>query len=420
MWWPLLNAAHAAEVQGFAEVRAAYSVGADGVPWQMIERIRPELSADFSDRVRVSTTVEVAFSQGRRLQTEVQRTIDESDFGPLLELAGCEWPEPPKNEFLGIGDVQSYLRVERLYLDWYHPKFDLRVGRQALNWGSAVLINPTDPFPEVLLTEPWRPRSGVNAVRMTFPVSDTSQLQVVGAMDDALKHGRLAGRGTVNLLDTDVSLVGAYRGDSRTGLLGLDVRGTFGVGFWFEGAVHVGGAKPYEELAVGVDYSVPVLETWVFAAQYYRNGSGDANPTSAVSGSMNTIQPPDCDIDEAEAMFEVAEPDPFAPFTSGIDYGLVQTSLRFTPEIAVSGMMFQNLRDGTGIIVPVAQFKPLDWAEVSLSAQVPYRFGDGGEIKPSDEDLMLNAELPTGGSLHADLSGLAPDAVVSMWVRANF
>jgi len=159
----------------------------------------------------------------------------------------------------------------------------------------------------------------------------------------------------------------------------------------------------------------------VVAAQYYRNGSGVAKPASAVGGSISSVQPPECDVEEAQSLFgEPAETDPFAPFTSGTDYLLLQTSLRVVPEFSVSGFVFQNARDGTGIGVPVIQVKPLDWMEVSASAQIPYRFSEGGEFKPADHDLVLKQEVPLMGELEADFSGLAPDAVVSMWVRANF
>ena len=47
-------------------------------------------------------------------------------------------------------------------------------------------------------------------------------------------------------------------------------------------------------LAVGVDYSFPVLQTLVVGAQYYRNGSGATDPDDygVVSRTSQGIEPP--------------------------------------------------------------------------------------------------------------------------------
>jgi len=410
--------AHAQEGRGFVEVRAHASVGVDGEPVQVIERVRPELAAEISDRVALSTTVELGLSQGRNLQDEVERTLTESDLGPVLDALGCTWPEP-ENTFLGISAAEDYLRVERLYLDVYLPQADLRLGRQALQWGSAVLVNPTDPFPEVLLVEPWRPRAGVNALRATVPVGEGHQLQAVVGTDDTFRKVRLAGRATMNALDTDFSLVSAWRQESDEGLVGLDIRGTLGVGFWVEGAVHLR-EDPYEEVAVGVDYSFPVLDTLVVTGQYYRNGAGskEVDPEDLTNGIGAAIEPPDCG--DAGDLFTAAEPDPFAPFFRGRDYGLLSVLLAFSPEVSATALWVQNLGDGSGLIVPVLSTFPTGWLEVSLAGQIPLSlWGDGGELHPADDDLVWAVD--TGGDpIEVDLSGLVPDATLILWTRLNF
>jgi hypothetical protein len=161
--------ARAQSVDGFVEVRAQVSTGVDGFPALFVQRVRPELQAPLAERLMLVSTVELGLAQGRYMQDELQRTLEDSDLGPLLEVAGCTWPQE-ENQWLHVSSAADYLSVERLYLDAYLPRVDLRVGRQALNWGSAFLVNPTDPFPEVLLLEPWRPRRGVNAVRSTVPI----------------------------------------------------------------------------------------------------------------------------------------------------------------------------------------------------------------------------------------------------------
>lgn len=401
---------------GYLEARVHGYLGVEGTPVEAVERLRPELAHPLSDRVLVASTVSLALTQGRSLQEELERTLEASDLGPVLESMDCAWPQET-NPSLRISELSDYLSVERLYLDAYLPHADLRLGRQAINWGSALMINPTDPFPQVLLTEPWAERSGVNALRATVPVGQQHQVQAVVGTDDVFQDPRFAGRGTANLLGTDVSLVGAWQPDVDRTLVGLDLRGTLGVGFWLEGALHLdttGETDPYEELAVGVDYSFPVLDALVVQAQYYRNGNGSQDAVPMASSLEGTVEGPTCG---GVALFDGAvASDPFAPVFTGTDYGLLSASLSINPSWSTSLLAFQNLGDGSALAVPMVSTYPRGWLELALAAQVPFStWGDGGELHPSSQDLLLDTAL---GS--ADLSGLVPDATLIAWSRFSF
>lgn len=427
----LPSTAHAQSVRGFAEVRAAFSPGAEGTVWQLVERVRPTFEADLGDRVRFVTTVEAALSQGRNMQEEFQRILDESDFKPLLDAANCTWPTYA-NEYLRIDSIEDVLKVDRLYLDVYLPFLDLRVGRQALNWGSGQGFNPTDPFPEVLFAEPWRPRAGVNSVRLNIPLPADNDLTMVVATSDLFDAFRLAGRFRTRVAGTDIAMVGAWRGQGSsadgTGLVGLDVRGTNVVGWWFEGALHIDGQTVQEEFVAGLDYSFPVLDGMVLMAQYLRNGRGGG---AAGLGSIGSaIHGPECDLSgvpaagggEAPSLFpEAAEADPFAPTFSGRNYLFLTISQRFIEEISASVVALQNLDDGTGFLIVNLNTSPLGWLEVAVSAQVPYALADGGEFKPREQDLTLTQDLgPLLGEFEADFSGLLADATVTVWTRVSF
>jgi hypothetical protein len=411
--------------EGFVEIRGTAYAGVDGKPWQLVERARPRFELDLRDNLQLVTTLEASFSQGRRLQDEVHAAFDDSDFGPMLAQAGCVWPAGPANNVLGIDGTTDWLSVDRLYLDWYTKKADIRIGRQALQWGSAILINPADPFPEVLFNEPWRPRAGVNSIRANIPLGkdkSSNLLQLVVASNDSFTKARGALKATVDIKGTDVALVGAYRGDADDGIVGLDVKGTLGVGFWLEGAVHVND-DPYEEIAVGIDYSFPWFQTFVISAQYYRNGAGETDPFKYdyTSRSTQSIEPPDCGTADTGDLFAAAAPNPFAPFTLGTDYVMAQVSAKLTDDVTVSTVGFHNLRDGTGIAVVSANVTPTGATEVALTAQIPYRaYGETGEFKPADAELVIRQPSPAGGVLTADMSGLVPDATFTLWMRYNF
>ncbi len=407
----------AVETPGFAEVRAAAAPGASGRLWQLVERVRPTFSSELTPRLKLVATVEAGLVQGRDPADEVERTLRASELGPLLEMAMCRWPQHA-NGPLHIDNAHDYLDVDRLYLDLYAGVLDLRLGRQALNWGSAQFFNPTDPFPEVLLAEPWRPRRGVNAARVNLPLGESRDLSAVLAVDDALHRVRAAARGRQRWAGTDIALSGAWRGDSDTGLAGLDLRGTLGVGWWFEGAYLLGPGH-HAEVATGIDYSWPVLERLLVFAQYYRNGAGQTGPPPPMRAPALRGAAPQCG-GGLLPVFAPPPPDPFAPFTSGRDYLLLGGALAVSAEVNATFGFLQNLNDGSAVAIPTATWALRDWLELAASAQVPLAVWGHGEFKPRPEDLQLSLPLPGGTVAAVDLSGLVPAAVVTVWSRVSY
>ena len=425
----LPSLAHArASAGGFVEVRFAATPGVDGTWWQTVERFRPRFEAKIADRVSLYTEVEMALAQGRNPILEFQRILDESDFGPLLEAAGNEWPTK-RNEVLQIDGPQDMFWVERLYLDIYLPKVDLRIGRQALFWGSAIMLNPTDPFPQLLIAEPWRPRQGTNAARATVALGDKHDFTGVIAASDAFDAFRAAGRLRLRFPWADMAVVAAFRGDDNDAILGVDLRGTLGVGWWVEAALHID-ETVHEEIAIGIDYSFPLFDSFIVTAQYYRNGRGagpkdEPAPGGSLGQLAGALDLGDSPLAQAftpdDAATEAPEPETFPALLQGRDYFLLSLAAAFAPEVSASFFALQNLSDGTGFIVPSVTVSPTGWLSLALNAQIPYRlWGDGGEFKPAKDDLVLSTEIPVLGTYEADFSPLVPPATITFWTRVNF
>lgn len=391
--------ASAQEVDGFAELRLTAYAGVDAeVPLLMVERVRPTFTAPIAERVFFSTTIEAGLGQGWTMQRGFSNLVDAHDLSPVVAdaLGGSEHD----NELLGVSVASDYLAVDRLTLQIQLKALDITIGRQALNWGSGFAVNPSDPFPEVLLTEPWKPRSGMNAVRFDIPVGDLSGIQLVAGSDDAFEHPRLAGRATANWVGADWSLVGAWRQEIDEGIVGADVKGTLGVGFWFEGVVHIGNHRdPWEELVVGVDYSLPIFETVMLTAQYYRNGSSAG---------------------EASASAVFAPREPFAAAFAGRDYAMLGVGGGLTPDVSTNLFWLQNLNDGSAFFVPSVSVIVSDTVDISLAGQVPLALIGGGEFKPAADDLVVPMPASDGSLVSVDLGGLVPDATVILWTRFNF
>ncbi len=432
----LASTAAAQSVEGFTEIRVSSNLGVDGTPWNLVERARPTFETELgSDRLMLQWTLETALVQGRQSQKVLEQALNASDLGPFFDLAGCEWPTGT-HQHLAISNNPDLLSLERVYVDWYHPNFDLRVGRQPLNWGSAQFTNPTDPYPQVLLTEPWKPRQGVNAARLTVPIGDgLNQIQAVVGTDNRFQKVRAAARGTVNVAQTDFSVISAYRQESDELLTGIDIRGNAVVGFWFEGSVHArklfirgDGVDVSEELAMGIDYSFPIFQNFVVGAQYYRNGAGATDPSEYdfASRASQGVEAPQCDQElgpDSPFGDGSGTVDPFAPFFSAQNYGLVSVNAVLTTEFSLSTAMLQNFDDGTGTLIPTLTLSPFGSTQIALSGQIPYKFwGEGGEFKPNPADLALSMPSPlvVGEAIDVDLSGLVPDATLTLWTRTSF
>jgi hypothetical protein len=413
-----------ASIGGFGEVRFSALPGVEDRWWNLTERFRPRFEGNFHPRISATAEVELLLRQGRNPTREFQYLLEGSDFGPLLEAADVAWPTRA-NEELWVDDITDVLTVERLYVDVYLPVVDVRIGRQALFWGSAMMINPTDPFPEFLLAEPWRQRAGTNAIRSTFALDERADLALVVATNDTFNKIRGAGRFRLTMDWADLALVAAYRQDDHDGLIGLDLRGELGVGWWFEGALHIDDAIT-EEFAVGIDYSFPVLDGLIVMAQYYRNGYGAGpkdEPVPLTSRLATELPDELVDLFAAQAPTdgEAEEPEVFTPLLGGRDYLLITINQIFAPEVSASVVALQNLSDGTGFLLPAVTVSPTDWLQLALNAQIPYRlWGDGGEFKPNPDDLLISQDIPLLATYEADLSGLVPDTTITVWTRASF
>ena len=386
----MLSAANAQEVDGFTELRAQAMVGVDSpFPVTFVERFRPRVRMKLHERARFVGVAEVGALQGWIGAQELRQVIDGQglEFEPPSDDAsspiGALRVDFERNHFIG------YATIDRAFVEINLSAVDLKIGRQALNWGSGYGVNPSDPFPEVLVTEPWRPRAGVHAVRGDIPFGDLSGMTLIAGVDDRFRHPRLAMRTTVNRWGTDFSVVGAWRPEASEGVVGVDVKGTAFVGYWVEGVVRVKeGGEVAEEVVLGVDYSFPILESLLLSAQYYRNGLGEPQPG---------------------LLALTAEREPFAPPFSGRDYLLVTGTLGISPSWSVSTLWLQQLGDGSAFSVSSVSWSASQRWDVSLSAQVPVALNGAGEFKPF-----------LGDSPFAEFAAAVPDATVILWTRYNF
>lgn len=390
-------AAHAADVTGYVEARASWNGGVDGVPWEANQRVRPTFEGALHERIDLVATPQIALAQGRNPVAEGYRLLDEQ-VGAILETAGCDLDAPAR-----YNSVDDVLTVERLYLDLYHPRIDVRVGRQALNWGSAAFFNPTDLFAQNLIATPWLERAGVDAVRATAPIGERHQVVAVAALDRGLDHGRFGIRPTFNVLQTDISPVLGYvtggADSAGTPSAGLDLRGQMVVGWWVEAGADwipetdLGDVQP--RASVGLDYSLPVLDQFIVLAQYSYDGTGVEDPRlySLLDRGLS-VATPDCLSDDAF-------PPPGAPrFTIGRHYALVSVRAAAFDAWTLTASGLMNLQDRSTMVLPSLAWTPGDRWTATVGGTV----GVGeGEFVPTDAMARFDY-----GLLSLDGAGLVP------------
>ena len=387
----------AQDLAGFTELRTQAYIGVDSdLPLFFVQRTRPSFSHRINSNTVLNTTIEAGWGQGWTIQKSFVDLIEEQNLNPTL-LTLLDYTEPT-NSTLGISSAHHYLSVDRFFMEFQLASLDLKIGRQALNWGSGFVVNPSDPFPEVLLTQPWKPRSGLNAVRIDIPIGTLNGAQLVVGTDDAFVHPRLAGRITFNFLETDWSVVGAWREEIQESIVGFDIKGTLGVGFWCEGVYHIQEDDSHTEFVAGLDSSFPVLENLILTAQYYHNESGE--------------------VTDEPIMLESREA--FAPFFSGTHYIMGALSLGVHPDVSTSTLWIHNIEDGTAFVVPSLTTYITDNIEVSLSGQIPIATSGSGEFKRDSEDLVVDLPSVDGTMTPVDLGGVIPDTTLILWSRFNY
>ncbi len=109
--------------------------------------------------------------------------------------------------------------VERLWVGYQLKKFNMRVGRQRINWGMANIWNPNDIFNSYnLLDFDYEERPGADAVKLQYLVSDLSNIEAAVA-NGAYNTATAAAKYTLNRDEYDWQfLAGTYAKRFTAGL----------------------------------------------------------------------------------------------------------------------------------------------------------------------------------------------------------
>lgn len=271
-----------------------------------------------------------------------------------------------------MGNIGIYHNLDRASINYSAAFADISIGRDAIAWGSARIINPTDvvaPFSfDQLDTED---RVGVDAIRVRIPIGVLGEVDtgyVIGE-NFAYDKSALFLRTQLNAVETDFSI--SLIQFQRNLLAGIDVtRGIGGAGFWLEAAYVLSDyfkdvnstSNNYLRTSIGLDYIFNgTLFTFI---EYHFNGAGTVNPDDYI---YNLDQP--AYLKGGVYLF-------------GVHYLSPGVSYQLTPLINIGGQVLFNLFDKSAAFTPQISYNIAEDLHLSI----------GGLISigksPIDEDLF--------------------------------
>jgi len=403
------------DIQGYLEARTTYG-NTTGTRWQSVERLRPTVRIHPHPNLTLHTTFNASLTQGRYVTGEFINLVEQ----PLLSAlpASFDGAKPSLDELIEecnwdlqrertIDEVSDVLQLARLYADIHTKHADLRLGRQAINWGSALFFNPTDVLAQNLFAEPWQERQGIQAARLNIPLGEDGMLTSVLTIDDQWEQWKGGLRAGSNWGATDIYGVSYTNGDEY--LLGFDVKGDLHVGWWLEGGYFAHLNEPFSEghseISAGIDYSFPVLERLTIAAQVTHDQSGEIPELY----DWNARQDPELFIPPCPSIgLDLPEPPEEFRTSLGRWYGLTTQRLLIDQNWSFSNLMLINLADQTGIVFPSVAFAG---ELLTLNAGAQLIIGSDGEFNPP---------LSRTQQLGVDFRDLYPGWTILTWTRWNY
>lgn len=255
-----------------------------------------------------------------------------------------------------IGNVGIYHNLDRASINYSTKYADISIGRDAIAWGSARIINPTDvvtPFSfDQLDTED---RVGVDAIRIRIPIGVLGEVDTGYVFGENFDYERSALflRTQLNAVETDFSI--SLIQFQRNLLAGIDItRGIGGAGFWLETAYVFTGpfmdvnspSDNYLRTSIGLDYSFNgSLFTFI---EYHFNGAGTENPLDYID---NLNQP----------AYMVG-----GVYLFGIHYISPGISYQLTPLINIGGQILFNLSDKSATFIPQVSYNIVEDLHLSV------------------------------------------------------
>ena len=366
--WISLEADNPVEVNGYFKnfsillVQPRYQVGED-------TRREPDLGA-VNNRLRIQVSfkplswlsLQSAYDLSPRIQDA--RLFQSDAFSPGFEPAGYRFDDFSQQLYPGSGTTPESFAVhhnlDRFFLTVKLKRADIFLGRQAIAWGSARIINPTDIIAPFSFNElDTEERRGVDAIRVRIPLGmmDELDLGVVAGEDFSRGKNAFFLRSKTYLLKTDLSLI--LMGFREHLMIGFDLsRAVGGASAWMEAAYvspdffnsEEENPDPYFRISLGLDYNL--RGGYYVFAEYHYSSAGE----SQAENYLNLLESP---------AFRDG-----SVYLMGRHYLGAGITKQITGLITATGFLLANLSDGSFSLSPQAEYNIANNIYLSAGAYI--------------------------------------------------
>jgi hypothetical protein len=261
--------------------------------------------------------------------------------------------------------IRPGIDISRLAV-WLGPEnLRLTAGKQRIQWGVARVFRPLDLINPVNFFELGYERAGFPAILAGCAPARLTDIRLLCLPRFNLSDIRYAGRFGTNLYKNDIGVNIFYRPADAQTVLGGDLAGEFGAGYWAEGTYTRDDTASYGKLAAGLDYTFPSA---VYAmAEYFYDQSGEHDPgrydyQELITGARSTL---------------------------GQNYIYLSIALARGLVLSPGLNAVCNLDDRTGILIPQTGYQPWDNVELNFGASVPFGLRSGEFRRTAAYDLMI-------------------------------
>ncbi len=292
---------------------------------------------------------------------------------------GVETPQAVDLSWAAVeGDTHTISgRMDRMWVSFRVPHFDLTVGRQPVYFGSAFFFTPMDlvsPFSPVVIDREYKP--GIDAVRADIYIGMSGKISLVAAHAGSWdwEGSILAAHGgfTVGVFD-----LGFFAGEIyKSTVLGVDFSGSLGpVSVYGEGTVTLEKDEtPFVRAVVGASHRFGFGMTLM--GEFYVQTVGGADPQDYLPLT-------------ATARFQRGE-----LWAMGRYYGALTLTYELAPLMNVSAFVVSNLRDPSFLVGPGLTWSVADNVELAagLYLALGKRPDEMDEMDFLNDDFSLKTE----------------------------
>lgn len=262
---------------------------------------------------------------------------------------------------------QVYQNLDRLNVQLQLEAGDLTIGRQAISFGSARIINPTDIFlPFDVRTFNTEYRTGVDAIRFQRPWGELGEIDMGLVLGEGGDRDTSAAFMQLRTNRNGVDYQAALIEYARQTLVGFGLQRALGdLGFWFETA-WVQGDEDFSRLSIGVDYAFS--ENTFGQIEYHHNGAGSNDPKDYLT-NLDTLAYQKGGV-----------------FLLGRDYLMPSFSWQLSPLWVLSAQAIVNLSDQSAFFSLAAEYNVAENFYMDLGY---YHFsGDDLTVSPAGVPVL--------------------------------